>query len=125
GHCLCYQNLGVSTARKRSDHVSIPAQHGIKVEESITILKSPEELYRCWRDLENLPCFMQHLESVRPMGGNQSHWVAKGPMGSHVEWDAEVLTERENEVIGWRSLEGSAVDTAGSVHFTRAPGNRG
>jgi uncharacterized membrane protein len=68
---------------------------------------------------------MNHLESVRVCDEKRSHWVAKGPLGVRVEWDAEIITERPNELIGWRSLPGSEVDTAGSVHFTPAPGGRG
>jgi hypothetical protein len=82
-------------------------------------------LYQFWRNFENLPKFMHHLESVQNTGDNRSHWVARGPLGTRVAWDAEVITERPNELIGWRSLEGSQADTAGSVHFTPAPGDRG
>jgi uncharacterized membrane protein len=82
-------------------------------------------LYQFWRNLENLPKFMSHLQSVRNLGNLRSHWVARGPLGVGVSWDAEIITERENELIGWRSLPGSAVDNAGSVHFRRGPGGRG
>jgi uncharacterized membrane protein len=81
-------------------------------------------LYRYWRNFENLPSFMNHLKSVTA-DGNRSHWVAKAPLGTSVEWDAEVITDRRGELIGWRSLEGSDVDAAGSVHFTEARGGRG
>ena len=67
---------------------------------------------------------MRHLESVTEEG-NRSHWVAKAPLGTSVSWDAEIITERANELIGWRSLPGSTVDTAGSVHFQSAAGGRG
>jgi uncharacterized membrane protein len=98
---------------------------GITVEKSIAIDRSPEELYKFWRDFHNLPRFMRHLQSVRVVGGNRSHWVAKGPAGAKVEWDAEIVTERPNELIAWRSLPGADVENAGSVVFERAPGNRG
>jgi uncharacterized membrane protein len=75
--------------------------------------------------VENLPRIMRHLDSVKGTGGNRSHWVAKAPLGLSVEWDAEVHNQRPNELIAWRSLEGSQVDTAGSVHFRRTPGGRG
>src|SRR5207248_10434737 len=71
------------------------------------------------------PRVMSHLESVRTTSPSQSHWVAKGPLGTKFEWDAEIYTERPNELISWRSLPGSEVDTTGSVHFLRAPGGRG
>src|SRR5207248_82918 len=103
---------------------SVPAGSGCKVEKTITINKPASELYGYWRNLENLPRFMRHLESVTA-DGNRSHWVAKAPLGTSVSWDAEIITERPNELIGWRSLPGSTVDTAGSVHFGQAPGGRG
>ena len=68
---------------------------------------------------------MSHLESVQVLSPTRSHWVAKGPAGTQVEWDAEIITDMPNEVIAWRSLEGADVDNAGSVRFERAPGGRG
>ena len=127
GHCTMYEAMGINTAGTGTDNpvVSVPADRGIKVEKTVTIDKSPEELYRFWRNFENLPRFMNHLESVRVTGGNRSHWVAKAPAGRSVEWDAEIYNEKENELIAWRSLEGADVDSAGSVHFQAAPGGRG
>jgi len=97
----------------------------IRVQKTVTINRSPEELYRFWRDFQNLPRFMNHLGSVQVIGDKRSHWVARGPAGMRVEWDAEVIEDRSNEVIKWRSLEGSDVDNVGSVRFERAPGGRG
>lgn len=123
GHCSLYQALDIDTAA-HSRQASIPAGHGVKFDESVTIMKSPEELFRFWRQPENLPRFMSHVKSVTPTGGNRWHWVVEGPFGG-VAWDAEIITEKQNELIGWRSLEGSQVDTAGSVHFQKAPGDQG
>ncbi len=97
----------------------------IHVAKSITINRSPEELYRFWRDFQNLPRFMKHIESVRETTDGRSHWVAKAPAGATVEWDAAITEDRPNELIAWRSLEGADVDSAGSVRFERAPGGRG
>jgi len=95
------------------------------VKRSIIINSTPEELYRFWRDFENLPRFMQHLQSVEETGGGRSHWVTKGPADSRVEWDAELTEDRENELIAWRSLEGADVYNTGSVSFEPATGGRG
>lgn len=95
------------------------------VRKSLIINRSPEELYQFWRDFENLPSFMKHLESVKVTGEGRSHWVAKAPAGTSVEWDAEITEDRPNELIAWRSLEGSDVENSGSVQFEPAPGNRG
>lgn len=97
----------------------------IRVAQAVTINRSPEELYRFWRDFQNLPRFMKHLESIRATGDRRSHWAAKAPAGTTVEWDAEITEDRPNELIAWRSLEGADVDNIGSVRFERAPGGRG
>ncbi|HSE97611.1 MAG TPA: SRPBCC family protein [Blastocatellia bacterium] len=90
-----------------------------------TVNRPPEELYRFWRNFENLPRFMTHLESVQTMSDKRSHWKARAPLGSSVEWDAEIVEDRPNEFIAWRSLEGADVDNSGWVRFDRAPGGRG
>jgi uncharacterized membrane protein len=125
GHCHLYGALGQSTAEKRNPNAAIPAGHGVRVDESVTIDKPAAELYRRWRDFANLAQLLSNLESVTDLGGGRSRWVAKGPMGHRATWDAEIITERDNELIGWKSVEGSEVATAGSVHFRPAPGGRG
>jgi uncharacterized membrane protein len=127
GHCNIYEAAGINTAGTSTDNpvVSVAASRGIKVEKSVTINKSPEELYRFWRRFENLPRFMNHLESVTTTTESRSHWVARAPAGTTVEWDAEVYNEKENELIAWRSLDGADVDNAGSVRFEPATGGRG
>jgi len=122
GHCHLYQAMGIDTSGK-SPVTSVEAGSGVKVERSITVNRSPSELYAFWRRLENLPQVMTHLVEVRDLG-DRSHWVAKGPMGYQVEWDAEIINDRPGELIAWRSLEGASVANAGSVHFHRAPGDR-
>lgn len=129
GHCELYQAMGFSTADdaslRNSDNVSVRGERGIKVEKSVTINRPAEELFRFWRNFENLPRFMNHLETVHTTGENRSHWVAKAPAGTTVEWDAEVYNEKPNELIAWRTLEGADVDSAGSVRFEQATGGRG
>nr|MBA3945702.1 SRPBCC family protein [Herpetosiphonaceae bacterium] len=95
------------------------------VQKSKTINRSAEELFRYWRNFENLPRFMDHLQSVRTTGHKTSHWVAKAPLGSSVEWDAEIVDERPNELIACRSLPGADVYNAGSVRFEQLPEDRG
>jgi uncharacterized membrane protein len=97
----------------------------VRVTKTIIVNRSPEEVYRFWHDLANLPTFMKHLESVQVTGDNRSHWKATGPGGKTVEWDAEIVEDQPNTRIAWRSLEGSDIDNSGSVQFERAPGGRG
>ena len=94
------------------------------VRKSITINRSPDELYVLWRDFENLPRFMFHLESVQ-VTGERSRWRVKAPAGRSVEWEATITEDEPGRRIGWRSLPDSTVDTAGSVEFRPAPGDRG
>jgi len=96
-----------------------------RVARSVTIRQPVESVYGFWRNFENLPRFMAHLESVRVTGERESHWVAKGPAGTTVEWDAETLEDRPHELIVWRSLPGASVPNSGQVRFQRAAGNRG
>jgi len=120
GHCPLYAALGVNTAEYHPPSTAIAAGEGVKVTRSILVLRPTEQLYRYWRNFENLPRIMRHLESVELTSSNRSRWVARGPLGVKFEWEAEIISEKENELIAWRSLEGSAVDTAGSVHFVPA-----
>lgn len=116
GRCSLYQSLGVSTAGK---------EEGIEVKERITVNRPVAEVYRFWRNLENLPRFMNHLDEVRVIDGKRSHWVARTPGGIKVEWESQIIEERENEYLRWRSLPESDIDNEGIVKFIEAPGGRG
>jgi len=93
--------------------------------ESITVNRPIEQVFGFWRRLENLPRFMRYIESVERMGDGRSRWRAIGPGGVTVEWVAETVSERDNDLIAWRSLPDARVQTSGTVRFTRAPGARG
>lgn len=97
-------------------------QGAVRARGAITVNRSPDEVYRFWRDVENLPRFMAHLESVRAQGGLRSHWVARAPAGGTVEWDAEVVEDVPGTLVAWRSLEGAEVPNSGTVRLASAPG---
>lgn len=121
GHCEVYEQLDVNTAVVTNRQaVSVPHLQGIRLEESVTINLPPEEIYGFWRNFENLPRFMRHLECVDIISDTRSHWVVKAPAGLTVAWDAEIINEIKNEVIGWRSLQKATVPNAGSVRFVRS-----
>jgi len=124
GRCAVNQALGRNTAEadRMSPVASVDRGQGIKVERTIVVQRPRDEVYRFWRQLDNLPRFMDHLESVTVLDENRSHWVAKGPAGTTVEWDATIHNEIENELLAWRSLPGADVDNAGSVHFEPTEG---
>jgi uncharacterized membrane protein len=133
GRCPMYQALGVSTSD--DGHPHLVQQHGesavldaskaIRVEHAVTIARPREELYAFWRDLENLPRIMRHLESVTILDARRSRWKAKAPAGQSVEWDAVINNEEPNVRIGWKSEGNATVPNAGSVRFTDAAGGRG
>jgi uncharacterized membrane protein len=110
----------ISGARRQS--MSPTAIH---VQKTFTVDRPATELYDFWRNFENLPRFMKHLKSVAVKDGRNSHWVAQGPMGVPVEWDAELLDERPGEYLVWRSLPGSAISNRGSVEFRPATNGSG
>jgi len=98
---------------------------GIKVVKSATVDRPIEELYAFWHDPANYPTVMDYIESVQITGDKTAHWKIKLPGGIKSEFDVEVYTDVPNEVISWRSLEGSEVETSGSVRFRPAPPGRG
>jgi len=96
---------------------SLKSGKGLKLEESVTINRPVNEVYSFWRNFENLPRFMVHLESVTAREDGTSHWIMKTSMGKELEWEARIIEERPNEMISWQSLEDADVDNAGSVWF--------
>jgi uncharacterized membrane protein len=126
GHCPMYSAAGINTAGDRDGtRAALSGSGGVAVEEVVTISAPAERLYAFWRNFEQLPRFMDHLVSVNQIDERRSHWVAKAPGRRTVEWDAEIINEIPGELIGWRTLDGADVVSAGSVRFKRAAGNRG
>jgi len=104
---------------------TLPYGYGIKFKKAVTVNGSAEQLYHYWRNLANLPRLFDNVMSVEVLDDWRSHWMLKVPGGVTLEWDAEITVDRENEMIGWRSLDGADIDNAGYVRFERAPGGRG
>jgi uncharacterized membrane protein len=104
---------------------SAPQGQGRRAEYSVMINRAPADLYRFWRDFQNLPRFMPQLRSVRVDTERHSHWIAQGPAETTLAWDAEIIDDQPDTLIAWRSLAGADVDHAGSVRFEAAPGGRG
>ena len=133
GHCHAKAALSKDETQSNAgdtDHKSesskeAPGHGGILVTSQVTIQKTPDEVYTFWRKLENLPKFMNHLESVEETGEKTSHWVAKAPAGQSVSWDAETTRDEPGHYIAWRSLEGSTIPNSGSVRFVPASDNGG
>lgn len=104
---------------------SVPGNDGIKIEISTTIKRTPEELFRFWRNFENLPLVMKQVETVERLDSKRSHWTVRASEYKSVEWDAEIINARPNEMLAWRTLEGSDVHHAGSIWFKPLPSGLG
>lgn len=123
GHCMTYAALGLSTADHDPATPHAYFEHGVHVEEVMTINRTPWELYAFWRDFSNLPRFMRHVKSVDVIDAKRSRWSVEDPAGRTIEWDAEIINDEPNALIAWRSLGDAGVDNAGSVRFV--PGDEG
>lgn len=111
-NALVGRNTRVTDTRK-----ALGGPRGVHVLEWIVVPVTPEEAYAFWRDFTNLPRFMAHLSRVEVVNATHSHWVAAAPAGLRVEWDARIINDIENKLIGWQSLEQADVVSAGSVRF--------
>jgi uncharacterized membrane protein len=119
GSCPGYRALGIDRSEGEETR---RGNLGMMVERSTILPEPPEKLYTFWRNFGNLPAVMPHVESVTVLSPTRSHWVVKGPVGTTFEWDAEIITDRPNELISWRTMPGARVEHAGSVRFDAQPG---
>ena len=125
GGYAAYRTITARRSRARGRSGQDRADEAVKVEQVTTINRPVHEVYQFWRSFENFPTFMRHLKSVESLGDGRSRWRATAPAGMSVEWEAELLEDREDEWIAWRSIPGSGIENSGSVRFTPAPGARG
>lgn len=116
GRCFLYLGLGVDRHDDRLRD-GVPGNQGLRIEYAVDVVCPAPELYQFWRSLDQLPRILRHVESVKPVDEWHSHWVARGPLGPALEWDAEIINERENELIAWQSVHGASLKNAGSVRF--------
>jgi uncharacterized membrane protein len=127
GAGLLYQGAAgrniVESIRQGQPLVADP--NGVRIKKSLTINRPPDEVYAFWRDLENLARYMKNVRSVQRHGGGRSHWVARGPRGMVLKWDAQITVDRPNAMIAWQTLPGGSIEHRGYVKFVPAPGGRG
>lgn len=97
----------------------------IDVQRTSTIRRTPDELYRLWRDPKTLPLVMEDFAEVMMVGETRAHWVLMGPMNFRMRWETELVEDRPGEVVSWRSIPGSELPNEGSIQFRPAPGNLG
>ncbi len=114
-----YENQRLARAGQRE------APGTIRVRKSLNINRSPEECYRFWRNFENFPSFMQHVDEVAALDATHSRWKVRAPLGRQVEWTAELSSDVPGQQLGWRTLPNSEIEHAGSVRFSAGIGGRG
>jgi len=93
----------------------------IVVTDTVTIGAPRDQVYAFWRQLENVPRFMRHIESVQVFDARHSHWRARAPGDRIVEWDSEIVEDIPGALLRWRSMPGAAVANFGVVHFLDSP----
>lgn len=127
GHSYVYQALDIHTEDKPISNITpIPGKKGgVRVSRSITIRRTPQELYAYWRDVEKAPLYMPFVESVMKTGERTSHWVAQDPRGKTMEWNSELLQDQPGQLIAWHSHGTTKTANAGKVSFKQASGDRG
>lgn len=113
--------LGRQRSRTKSGVASVHHNKAVRIEKAVTVRGPVGDIYRIWRNPENIPCFARQLISVRAINDMRSHWIARGPAGRDVEWESEIYNQRENESFAWRSMQNADVNHAGSVHFRTIP----
>ena len=123
GHYL-HEFVGLKRADRGKSRRRILHQLGVQIRHAITINRPVEDVYDFFRNFESLPTFMSHLHSVKVFDEKRSHWTAKGPVGTSIEWDAEIITDEPNRLISWRSVDTPDVETAGSVRFVSLSNGR-
>ncbi len=121
GYCRLYASLG---ARPRRGQAGYGAAE-LEVAESVTIGRSPQDLYEFWRDLENLPKVMRHVQSVEEIDERRSRWCVDGIRSVPVEFEAILIDDQPNESLEWATIDGDYLHHRGRVSFQPAPGDRG
>jgi len=97
----------------------------VKLTATITVGKTPQEVYEFWRRLEHLPTFMAHVDDVTVQSDSRSHWRVSAPFGRTLEWDAEVVDDVPGQLLSWKSVDDADIVNAGAVTFATAPKGQG
>jgi uncharacterized membrane protein len=113
GHCDAYERLGIDAGGARRNVGNL----GVKIDEAIVVNAPPQRVYDVWRNLDNLPRLLSHVERAEVLDRTRSRWTVKGPAGARVSWDAELINDKPGELIAWRTTDSTLVNHAGSVTF--------
>jgi len=126
GRSLVYRALGISTSRREATRVALPQQVGTRVRRSMTINRSPQDLYNAWHDVGKAPSYMMEVEKVQQADAKTSRWTARLPSGKKIQWYTEFTQEDPGRQLEWRVLGKKFVAAqAGRVYFVPASDGRG
>ena len=129
GHCHLYEAAGINTSRdeplgtQKSPYNRASLSGRVHVTEKIMIDRPASEVYRYWKNFDNFPLFMKHVENVTKNANDTWHWKVKAPLGTYVEWDARITSDIEDQRIGWQSTKDSQIPNSGVVEFVGTPEN--
>lgn len=121
------ENTDISSApqtaaqKNRAEGFSLKPVEGLKQKGSVTANVQKDLAYAFWRNFANFPLFMKRIHKVEVVSPIVSHWVVEMKNAPNIEWDAEIIAEKTDEMIAWRSIGNSLVKQAGSVWFMRGP----
>jgi uncharacterized membrane protein len=101
-------------------------EHGdaIRIRKGLTINAPVDQVYNLWSNFENFPKFMANIESIKDLGNGRSHWVVKGPAGSRIEFDAQMVENKPNEMVAWETTKDASVKHHGQVVFKETANNK-
>jgi len=129
GHSFVYKALHINRAEHPFPSVnitSIPDREGFRVQRTLTIRRTPQDLYAFWRDVENTPRYIPLIQSVRKIDEKRSHWIATSPTGQRLEWDVEITQDQPGRLIAWQvSGDKAMLGEGGRISFREAPRQRG
>ena len=121
GYCHVLGALGLDTAN-RDGGTAAPA--AVEIQRSLTVQQPREEVYRRWRDPQSQTLVWSHFATITNATDQGAHWRVEGPLGRALEWDTQIVEERDGKLIRWRSTSGD-LPNEGTVEFRDAPGELG
>jgi uncharacterized membrane protein len=115
GHCAVYDAV---SERRRGEKGG-----ELKVRTHVVVNRPRAEVYAFWRQLENWPLFMRHLEHIDELDERTSAWRLKMPGGmGDIRWEARIVKDEKDTELSWHSVEGAVIRNTGKINFSDTPG---
>jgi len=115
GHCPLTSLYRGAAGDGRASNVNVRTQ--------VIVNKPRSEVYAFWRNMENLPLFMKHIDHIDAIDPMTSAWKLRLPAGlGDVRWESRIVKDVKDEEISWHSVEGAAIENTAKINFTDTPG---